>query len=68
MYVCICKGITDKQIRAAVAAGASSLLDVRRQLGVSSQCGKCQTLASQILLEALPATSFDEQSRYYAAC
>ncbi|MFT6276087.1 MAG: bacterioferritin-associated ferredoxin, partial [Halioglobus sp.] len=41
MYVCICKGITDTQIRAAVEDGASSLREVRNTLGVASQCGKC---------------------------
>jgi bacterioferritin-associated ferredoxin len=66
MYVCICKGITDKQIRAAVAAGASSLPELQHQLGVSSQCGKCQTLACQVMLEAMPSSEAGYAS-YYAA-
>ena len=32
MYVCLCKGITDTQIRAAVADGASSLREVHNTL------------------------------------
>jgi len=40
MYVCICKGITDTQIRAAVQDGASSLSDLRNTLGGGRQCGK----------------------------
>ena len=53
MYVCLCKQITDTQIRAAVQDGASSFKDVRNTLGVASQCGKCGTLTREILREAL---------------
>ena len=48
MYVCLCKGITDTQIRAAVEDGASSLREVRTTLGVASQCGKCGILTREI--------------------
>ena len=65
MYVCLCKGITDTQIRAAIQDGASSLKDVRNTLGVASQCGKCGMLAREILREALP-DSGHEQELFYA--
>lgn len=51
MYVCLCKGVTDSQIRSAVEEGASNLKAVRRQLGVSSQCGKCACDAKDIIRE-----------------
>lgn len=51
MYVCLCKGITDSQIREAASQGASSLSQVRRQLGVASCCGKCASTAREILNE-----------------
>ncbi len=53
MYVCLCKGITDSQIRMAVADGATSLRQVRDALGVSTECGKCRCDARQILQAAL---------------
>ena len=53
MYVCLCKGITDTQIRAAVQEGASSLREVHKTLGVASQCGKCGILARDIVRESL---------------
>lgn len=65
MYVCVCKGITDTQIRAAVEDGASSLRDVRNTLGVASQCGKCGILTREILRESL-VDSNDEQQLFYA--
>lgn len=64
MYVCLCKGITDTQIRAAVEDGASSLRDVRNTLGVASQCGKCGILTREIVRETLMDQSESEQLFY----
>ena len=64
MYVCVCKGITDTQIRAAVEDGASSLRDVRTTLGVASQCGKCGMLTRQILRESM--LDNNEEQLFYA--
>ncbi|MEE4661275.1 MAG: bacterioferritin-associated ferredoxin [Halieaceae bacterium] len=63
MYICVCKGITDTQIRAAVEDGASSLRDIRTSLGVASQCGKCGVLTRQILRESM-VNNNDEQLFY----
>jgi len=65
MYVCICKGITDSQIRAAVEDGASSLRDVRNTLGVASQCGKCGILTREIVKETLD-NNFNSEQLFYA--
>jgi bacterioferritin-associated ferredoxin len=64
MYICICKGITDGQIRRAVNEGATTLTDLRKQLGVASQCGKCACQASSVISE----TRGDEsQGLFFAA-
>jgi bacterioferritin-associated ferredoxin len=65
MYVCLCKGITDSQIRAAIDDGASSFREVRNTLGVASQCGKCGILTREILRETL-LESDQEQELFYA--
>lgn len=49
MYVCLCKAITDTRIRDAVIDGADSLADVRRDLGVASNCGRCAQCARQVI-------------------
>ena len=49
MYVCICNAVTDHQIKESVAAGASSLTDLKDQLGVGNCCGCCTDLASSFL-------------------
>lgn len=48
MYVCLCKGITDGQIRAAVESGAT-MRDIRDQLGVMTECGKCACITRDIV-------------------
>ena len=66
MYVCICKGITDTQIRAAVQDGASSLSDVNSALGVASQCGKCGIMAREIVRESLNDLTEGDEQLFYA--
>jgi bacterioferritin-associated ferredoxin len=41
MYVCICKAVTDREIRNAVAEGQRTMRGLRKQLGCTGQCGKC---------------------------
>ena len=52
MYVCICQAVTDRQIRQAAQDGARTLGDLRRALGVSSECGQCAAAARQCLDDA----------------
>ncbi|NVJ68615.1 MAG: bacterioferritin-associated ferredoxin [Gammaproteobacteria bacterium] len=49
MYVCLCKAITDKQIRQAAESGCSTMRCLNKELGVATQCGKCAKDARQIL-------------------
>ena len=51
MYVCVCNAITDKQIRKAAKAGAESVWDLQRELGIATGCGSCLETASEILQE-----------------
>jgi bacterioferritin-associated ferredoxin len=52
MYVCICKAVTERHIHQAAQAGAKTLKDLRRDLGVSSECGRCAGCANQCLRQA----------------
>ena len=53
MYVCLCKGVTDSQIKEAIYDGATSVGKLRKCLGVASQCGKCGISAREILQNTL---------------
>ncbi|SDS50977.1 bacterioferritin-associated ferredoxin [Halopseudomonas litoralis] len=57
MYVCLCKGITDTQIRDAVTDGACSMRDLRERLDVANQCGKCGRDCKSIISEYRVAAS-----------
>ncbi len=51
MFVCICKSVTDKQIRKAAMKGADTLYELHQELGVASGCGSCADSAQAILDE-----------------
>jgi bacterioferritin-associated ferredoxin len=49
MYVCVCRAVTDSQIREAMGEGACSMRELRQRLGVASECGRCSQCALSIL-------------------
>jgi bacterioferritin-associated ferredoxin len=48
MYVCLCNGLTDRQVRGAAKAGCSAS-GVHRSLGVRPKCGKCLPMMREIV-------------------
>ncbi len=42
MYVCICKAVTDSEIRDAVVRGADSLEAIGSELQAGTRCGACK--------------------------
>lgn len=52
MYICVCHAVTDRQIREAAQSGARNLKDLRRELGVTRDCGRCASCAHDCLQEA----------------
>lgn len=42
MYVCICQGITDRQILDAIERGHGSSAALADALGAGTCCGRCQ--------------------------
>ena len=49
MFICMCKQVTDSQIRDAVNNGASSFSEMQSELGVATQCGECENHARQCM-------------------
>ena len=56
MYICICKAVTDSEIRGAVEGGTTSMRGLRDRLGCSGQCGKCARQVRQLRDQTLNAT------------
>jgi len=53
LYVCICNGVTDRQIRDAAASGVRSVAELTMRTGCGASCGSCLETAAAIL-EATP--------------
>ncbi|GAB3341362.1 MULTISPECIES: (2Fe-2S)-binding protein [Marilutibacter] len=51
MYVCICNGVTDHDIRQAAEAGCGSVPELTMRTGAGANCGSCLDLAAQLLVE-----------------
>ncbi len=66
MYICICNGVTDTQIKEQVSAGAASLADLQASLGVATCCGCCADAASAYL----PGSALDDAATIpaFSAC
>lgn len=54
MIVCVCKRVSDKAIRARASQVPCALRDLRRELELGTQCGKCLPDALEILREEQP--------------
>mgnify|MGYP001317277382 CR=1 FL=1 len=64
MFVCVCNGITERQVREAIDQGACSLQDLTACLGVASGCGTCAEFTVRLLDQTREST---EQSLPCAA-
>lgn len=49
MYICICNGINDRQVKAAIAAGAQKWSDVHAYYGYKPECGGCGVEISEFI-------------------
>lgn len=62
MIVCVCNNVSERKIRHAVNVGATSMLELRSNLGVGTCCGKCNSCAKTVLRECLQQQSLQQQS------
>jgi bacterioferritin-associated ferredoxin len=59
MLVCHCKGLTDRDVRSAIEAGACTRREVTRSCGAGSVCGGCRPLIDELLETGERAPSAD---------
>ena len=55
MYVCLCKGVTEKTVRACIREGAGSVAEVGRGCGAGTDCGSCAGTISELIEEHGPS-------------
>ena len=53
MYICLCNGLTDRDIKSAVASGAERIANVYESLGAAPQCAKCTVNIRDIIRETI---------------
>jgi bacterioferritin-associated ferredoxin len=51
MYVCICNGHRDRDIREAAKTGLRCAVEIYKHLGKPPRCGRCLDLAAQVIAE-----------------
>ena len=50
MYVCLCHGISDKEIKKLMLEeGITDIKDIKKCTALGSQCGKCIKMTKEIL-------------------
>lgn len=49
MIVCVCRGVSERQVEAVVTAGAKTVDQVSRACGAGSDCGACRFMVAEIV-------------------
>jgi bacterioferritin-associated ferredoxin len=62
MYVCLCHGIRDRELRDAVERGADTFEALQACTGVSTCCRTCEPTAREVLDEALATRGLATQA------
>jgi bacterioferritin-associated ferredoxin len=62
MYICVCQGVTESQIRVAIAAGHDDMEALATTLGVGTRCGTC-VCAAQWLIEEVHEEQGERRGR-----
>lgn len=53
MYVCLCHGITDREIRKqCTTAPRCSVAEIYSARGVAPKCGKCVAMVRELIIES----------------
>ena len=52
MYVCVCNGVTERDIRQAAAGGCGGMTELTMRTGCGATCGSCVPMACELLDEA----------------
>ncbi|MGH9036578.1 MAG: (2Fe-2S)-binding protein [Acidimicrobiia bacterium] len=64
MWICLCKGVNDRQIRAAINAGARTHEEISARCRAATGCGGCLPEVCRLLADHLAAEAFFTTSRH----
>jgi bacterioferritin-associated ferredoxin len=63
VIVCQCRRVTDRDVRAAVARGASDLADLARTCGAGTDCRGCRSTLETLLADERIGLRIDDRRR-----
>jgi bacterioferritin-associated ferredoxin len=63
VYICLCHAVTEGEIRAAADAGHDSVEALGNCLGVTTGCGQCECMVSDILEEQVELRQSNREHR-----
>lgn len=59
MILCVCQGVTEREIGETIAGGAASVEAVVRQCGAGGDCGSCHDEIRQLLHSPGPSSRLE---------
>ena len=59
MYVCLCNGVTERDIRQTAAAGCRTMAELTMRTGCGAGCGSCVCMATDLLEKVHAAIAAD---------
>jgi bacterioferritin-associated ferredoxin len=62
MWVCLCKGVNDRQIRAAINAGARTPEEISERCRAATGCGGCLPEVCRLLADHLAREAYFAQN------
>jgi bacterioferritin-associated ferredoxin len=57
MIVCVCEGVSDREVAQAIEEGAASVKAIRQACGAGRGCGQCRQMLRSMLHETGRARS-----------
>lgn len=57
LYVCLCRGVTDRTINAEIARGACTVEEISACTGAGTKCGRCRVEVGEMIEAAQAAQS-----------
>ncbi|HEX7166932.1 MAG TPA: (2Fe-2S)-binding protein [Acidimicrobiales bacterium] len=62
MYACLCEGVSERKVRAAIARGARTIDDLAEECGAGARCGGCWPMLDELIAECAPLNEQRERS------
>ena len=62
MYICICNGFTDRQVRIVCDQQQCRVSDIYKALGCAPKCGKCVPMLKELARPAASIVAFAEST------